>query len=76
VAPTLIQWLTPHPADSLEDRGCRLEALVLHHPHADAILAALRLAGLAAHDPVQAGARGERLEARLRTPRGLVVLGE
>lgn len=79
VAPTLIEWFTRHPADTLADRGCRLESLVLRHPRADAILTALRAAGLSADDPVAADtgvAEGESgLEARLRTPRGLVVLG-
>ena len=76
IAPTLIQWFTRHPADVLPDSGCRLEALVLRHPDAPAILHELRYAGLSAEDPVQAHHEGLGLEARIRTPRGLVEIRE
>lgn len=76
VAPTLIQWYTQHPSEVLEDAGCRLESLVLRHPGASATLHALRYAGLASADPVQAHHEGLGLEARIHTPRGVVELRE
>lgn len=76
IAPTLIQWFTQHPAEVLPDAGCRLESLVLRDPDAPAILHALRYAGLAADDPVQAHHDGHGLEARIRTPKGLVDIRE
>jgi hypothetical protein len=75
-SPTVIQWDGRHPADVLADSGCRLEMLVLRHPEAPATLQSLRLAGLAAQEPVQAHHVGRGLEARIRTPRGIVELRE
>lgn len=75
-APTFIQWLTRHPAEVLPDAGCRLEALVLHHPTAVATLKVLRDAGLDADEPLQAATAGVGLAARIRTPRGIVELGD
>jgi len=74
VAPTLIQWQSHHPADVLPDAGCRLERLVLRHPRAEATLHALRLAGLAPEDPIEAGQGPVGLEAQIRTPRGVVEI--
>jgi len=74
VAPSVIQWFTRHPAEVLPDSGCRLEALVLHHPEATTTLHSLRYAGLATEDPVQAHHEGVGLEARIRTPRGIVEI--
>ena len=76
IAPTLIQWFTQHPAEVLPDSGCRLESLVLRHPDAPAILHELRYAGLSAEDPVQAHHEGAGLEARIRTPKGVVDIRE
>jgi Glyoxalase-like domain len=76
VAPTLIQWFTQHPSQVLPDAGCRLEALVLRHPEATAIVHRLRYAGLSSEDPVQAHHEGAGLEARIRTPRGTVEIRE
>ena len=76
VSPTLLQWFTQHPTEVIPDSGCRLEALVLHHPEATAMVHRLRYAGLAAEDPVQASHEGVGLEARIRTPRGLVEIRE
>jgi len=76
VMPTIIQWFTQHPAELLADTGCRLEALVLHHPEAPSILHRLRYAGLCPDDPVQASHEGMGLEARIRAPRGLVEIRE
>ena len=72
--PTLIQWLTHHPAEVLADSGCRLENLVLRHPQAAATLRALRAAGLDALDSIEAHGGGPAIEARIRTPRGIVEL--
>jgi len=76
VMPTINQWFTQHPAELLADTGCRLEAFVLHHPEAPSILHRLRYAGLCPDDPVQASHEGMGLEARIRTPRGLVEIRE
>jgi hypothetical protein len=77
VAPTIIQWEGGgHPSDLLPDAGCRLEMLTLRHPEAPATLRALRLAGLDAAEPVQAHAEGRGLDARIRTPGGIVTLAE
>ena len=76
MAPTLIQWFTQHPSEVLPDSGCRLESLVLRAPDALAILHELRYAGLSPEDPVQAHHEGSGLEARIRTPRGLVEIRE
>ena len=77
IAPTVIQWDGGgHPSDFLPDAGCGLEALVLHHPQAEATLRTLRAAGLDARDPVEARSRGRGLAARIRTPRGIVTLAE
>ncbi|MEP7260466.1 MAG: VOC family protein [Usitatibacter sp.] len=76
IAPTMIQWFTQHPSDVLPDAGCRLEALVLHHPDAPAMLHELRFAGLSAADPVQAHHEGAGLVARIRTSKGTIELRE
>jgi hypothetical protein len=74
VMPSIIQWFTQHPSELLPDSGCRLEVLALRHPAATAMLHALRYAGLAADDPIQSHHEGAGLEARVRTPRGVVEL--
>ena len=70
-SPTVIQWLTEHPAAALPDSGCRLEKLVLRHRAAAATLDALRAHGFDPAEPVEAQP-GAGLEARIRTPRGIV----
>lgn len=75
VAPTIIQWSTRHPAETLPDAGCRLEKLLLRHPEAPATLRGLHVAGLPAEEPIEAHAEGRGLEARIRTPRGIVEIG-
>jgi hypothetical protein len=73
--PTVLQWETGHPAAALPDAGCRLEKVLLAHPEAPGVLAALRGAGLAADDPVEARAGAPPgLTARIRTPRGIVEI--
>lgn len=75
-APTIIQWEGRRPSEALPETGCRLEALVLCHPEAEHMLHALHEAGLSRDDPVEARAAGGGLRARIRTPRGIVELGE
>jgi hypothetical protein len=69
--PALIEWHgTLHPADRLEDRGCRLVALEISHPEAGALAAALPIA-----DARLTFAVGRRaLRAVLDTPNGRRVL--
>lgn len=74
--PTLIRWEGAHPADRLPESGCRLERLTLRHPEAPALLRVLAAHGLEAGAPIEASPRGRGLAAQLRTPRGIVVLGE
>lgn len=74
--PTMIQWDGAHPCDAAPDSGCRLERLVLDHPEAGRSLAALRAAGLGEDEPVEARGQGAGLEARIRTPSGIVELRE
>ncbi len=76
IVPTVIQWQGAHPSEALGESGCRLERLLLRHREAAHTLGALRDAGLAATDPVEASPQGAGLAARLRTPRGIVDLGE
>ena len=69
--PTLIQWGDTHPTQGMADQGVALESLALAHPQAGALRQALDAVGLGAI-PVHTGPA--RLQARLRTPRGLVDL--
>ena len=71
--PTLIQWGgEAHPADSLPHAGVDLLALQAAHPRPEALRPALAALGLQDTVPVEAGAPS--LAARLRTPRGEVML--
>lgn len=76
IVPTVIQWEGAHPCDAAPETGCSLERLVLRHPEAARTLDALRAAGLAEDEPVEAREKGMGLEARIRTPRGIVELRE
>lgn len=78
ISPTVIQWEGNRPHEFLAPSGCRLESLVLHHPEAAMTLRTLHAAGLGAAEPVEAqdGGGGVGLLARIRTPRGIVELGE
>ncbi len=73
VLPTLIEWDgDAHPCDVLPDRGCELLELRLSHPAASSIVPmfrALRLVGAVELRPGPI-----ELVARIRTPRGEVVL--
>ena len=73
-SPTVIQWASAHPGEALADVGCRMERLVLRHPEAPATLHALHAAGLDPAEPVEAHRAGQALEARIRTPRGIVEI--
>lgn len=69
--PALIQWQGPHPAPRLPDTGARLTRLLVAHPDASRLRAAL--AGLT--DPrleIEPGARA--LRAEIDTPGGGRVL--
>lgn len=74
-APTVMQWQGRHPAEALAESGCRLELLLLRHAEAGHTLHALQAAGLPVEEPIEARHEGEGLEARIRTPRGIVELG-
>ena len=76
IVPTVIRWEGAHPCDAAPETGCRLERLVLRHPEAARTLDALRAAGLAEDEPVEARGEGAGLEARIRAPRGIVELRE
>ncbi|PJF09024.1 VOC family protein [Pseudorhodobacter sp. MZDSW-24AT] len=69
--PALIQWLGPHPAPRLPDRGARLARLVVTHPQARDLGAAL--AGVQdARLVIETGPLG--LQAEIDTPHGRRVL--
>jgi hypothetical protein len=73
-APGMIEWLTPHPAPLLPTSGCRLVALEITHPEAQALRSALApflddgRVGIV-HGPAKT------LRAEIETPRGVRVLG-
>jgi len=73
-SPTVIQWASSHPGEALPDVGCRMERLVLRHPEAPATLNALHAAGLDPGEPIEAHRTGLGLEARVRTPHGIVEI--
>jgi hypothetical protein len=75
IAPTVLEWEGGHPSERLAESGCRLEQLILRHPQARETLAALHRAGLPPTEPVEAQPTGRGLQARIRTPRGIVELG-
>ena len=68
VFPALIQWEgTAHPAPRLPEAECRLRMLILSHPEAEALEAALAPLG----DPRLRVIEGEpRISASISTPRG------
>ena len=75
VSPTVLEWAGRHPSEMLPESGCRLEQLILMHPQAKQTLASLRRGGLPAEEPVETRDTGLGLQARIRTPRGIVELG-
>lgn len=73
VLPTMMQWESPHPADSLPKSGLSLEQLAGSHPDPAPVRRSLEALGLDALLRVTYD-REARLAAMLRTPRGLVAL--
>ncbi len=71
--PTVIQWEGRHPADTLPDVGCRLEALTLRHPESKVLLESLSRAGLDEKE-IAADSHGAGIAARIRVPGGIVEL--
>ena len=71
--PTLIQWGTVHPCDSLPASGVQLKQLALQHPQAATLQVACNAVGVAASVLVTPGA-APRLCAQLSTPQGPVTL--
>lgn len=72
--PAVIEWNDVHPAPSLPDRGCRLVALRVFHPEAEALAA--RLAGRLADPRITIAPGPEpRIEAEIDTPAGRALLG-
>jgi hypothetical protein len=73
VAPTLIQWPTEtHPADTLQNTGCRLLRLEGFHPQSeevDGMLKAIGFQGEFAVSPLPPG-QPPHLVAHLQTPAG------
>lgn len=68
-APALIQWETPqHPAETLEESGVRLTRLIVFHPEADALKAAIK--PLIQDDRVVFEAGPCQLHAQFETPNG------
>jgi hypothetical protein len=69
--PTLIQWGAVHPVHSMPASGITLEQLTVQHPQAEVLADAYRAIGL---DTVTVQPGPAQLQARLQTPRGLVLL--
>lgn len=73
-APALIEWQGPaHPAPRLDDQGVRLQSLTLFHPQADELAQAFT-PHLPRDTILCVPSDTPRLEARLSTPDGDVVL--
>lgn len=70
-APALIQWDgAAHPADFLEDKGCRLRTLQIQHPDAAALMQAFPVLGALALVSVEDGPE-PRIIATIETPDGM-----
>jgi len=70
VAPTMIQWHCPHPANGLHESGCSLVRLEGFHARADkvtAMLDAIGFQGAFTVSPLPSGATG-KLVAHIQTP--------
>lgn len=75
--PVALQWhCDTHPAAGMQDLGCRLVGLTLHHPRAEWLAECLQRLGAAELATVESLADGEAawLEAELDTPRGRRIL--
>lgn len=78
VAPVLIEWQAGvHPAKSMQDQGCSLLELALHHPEPERLKALIDVlqfpTSTTALSVSRASAPG--LVARIQTPSGLCVMG-
>ena len=71
--PTLIQWGSTHPCDSLPASGVQLQRLTLQHPLATTLQAACDAIGVGPLAAVAAGS-APRLTALFATPLGPVTL--
>ena len=71
--PTLIQWGSVHPCDSLPASGVQLQQLRLQHPQSATLQAACEAIGVASHVAITAG-DATQLAAQLATPQGPVTL--
>jgi len=77
IAPSLIQWTNGvHPADSLQDKGCRLVRLEGFHPDAEKVAAVLESIGFTGDFHISALAPGEKpyLVAHIQTPFGVKAI--
>lgn len=73
-APALIEWESAqHPSERLPDQGCRLEALIVEHPEAEALITAYPALGHIAGVRVVPGAV-KRIWAEIATPSGRRML--
>jgi hypothetical protein len=71
--PTLIQWDSPHPCDSLAASGVALRSLAAVHPRTRQLQSAYAAIGLSHVEVVE----GEPdLLATVSTPRGIVTLSQ
>ena len=73
IAPTLIQWPPgTHPADTLQDSGCRLTHFEGFHPQAEVVRGVLQAIGFEDRFSVSPLPPGERpyLAAHIQTPTG------
>lgn len=71
--PALIQWQGAHPAARLIPSGCRLRQLVVTHPEAEALRAALAVMMNDGRLVIEAG-QDVSLRAEIDTPAGLRIL--
>jgi len=69
--PTLIEWGSRHPGDTMPERGLSLTGLRIHHPEPARLEAAWRAAALSGV-AIESGPAA--IEATIQTPRGEVVL--
>ncbi len=70
--PTVLQWDSAHPVDTMPDSGCALVELSLSHPMSAGLVPmfrALRISG-----PVDLKPGPKEVIARIHTPRGEVAL--
>ncbi len=77
-APGLIQWQDAHPANAMEESGCRLKCLEVYSPHVgqlNAFLEKQKFKGQLLVHGLPAEERGY-IQAQIETPQGLRLLGD